>query len=203
MQPYDPLLTIMAQEARVKPCHVFHCFHAIRAMGKQFNPAAFAHFTGLETRHVERIMEALEAHDVMPAKRTTSDARGTRLPVDWAMPQDWIDWAVQLKGWEPSSAAEEAAGFADYWQSKTGQAATKLDWRKTWQNWVRNSRRPNGTYRPATDTQSPEKWIAFCEERLTWAKDNDYRAGIKEWSEKLELARVKALGNVLPFGRVG
>ncbi|WP_254902241.1 hypothetical protein [Aeromonas hydrophila] len=33
----------------------------------------------------------------------------------------------------------EAATFADYWQALPGAKAVKLDWEKTWRNWVRRA----------------------------------------------------------------
>lgn len=53
----------------------------------------------------------------------------------------------------------ETDQFIDYWASKPGQAGVKLDWRRTWQTWMRNAQkraeernRPNlrvvGGYQP-------------------------------------------------------
>lgn len=33
----------------------------------------------------------------------------------------------------------EAATFADYWQALPGAKAVKLDWEKTWRNWIRRA----------------------------------------------------------------
>ncbi|HHQ4757408.1 hypothetical protein QLG02_18595 [Aeromonas sp. V90_14] len=33
----------------------------------------------------------------------------------------------------------EAATFADYWQALPGAKAIKLDWEKTWRNWIRRA----------------------------------------------------------------
>ena len=148
MQAFDPRLPIIAAEAGVKTCHVHHCFHALREMGAQFHLAAFAQFAGLEERHVSAIIAALEAHDALPAKRATAAVRAHRLPHDWTLPPDWSEWASYQRHWGPAEVQQEADAFADFWHSKPGQAGTKLDWRKTWQNWCRNSRRPDGHYNP-------------------------------------------------------
>jgi hypothetical protein len=199
MEPFDPRLTVIAAEARVKTCHVFHCIAAMKAMGAQFHAGAFAQFAGLEVRHVERIMEALKAHKVKTEKPKVE--RGHRLPADFCLPEDWRDWAISKRKWEPAVVSEEAEGFAAYWQSKSGKDATKMDWFKTWQNWVRNSRRPDGTYVAEVKRQTPEGWLAYCEERLAWAKDKNFREGISEWTRKVHDARAKvfAAPNVLPF----
>lgn len=200
MTPFDPRLPIIAEAARVKTCHVFHCWQAMREMGRQFHVAAFAAFAGLEPHHVERIMRALESNEALPAKRITGTRRGERLPDDFTPPKDWIDWACEMRRWEPADAREECEIFANYWQSRSGQGAVKLDWKKTWQNWVRNSHRPNGTY-SASAPQSAEAWVEYCEARLRLAKDKDYREGIEIWTEKLAEARARVMSNVVPFNR--
>ncbi|WP_421287573.1 helix-turn-helix domain-containing protein [Aeromonas veronii] len=65
--------------------------------------------------------------------------RGTRLPNDWFLPAEWGRWASQETGWPRERILLEAATFADYWQSLPGAKATKLDWEKTWRNWVRRA----------------------------------------------------------------
>lgn len=169
MTPFDPRLPIIAAEARVKTCHVFHCWQAMREMGRRFHRAAFAQFAGLSDSHVIAIMAALEAHDALPDKRSPVTHRASRLPDDWEVPAEWLAWASETRRWEPAAAREEAEIFANYWQSKSGQAATKLDWRKTWQNWVRNSRRPDGEYRaagPMISTREHMERTAELYERL-------------------------------------
>lgn len=146
MNPFDPRLPIIAAEARVKPPHVLHCWLAMREMGKAFHVTAFAQFAGLEDRHVERIIEALKAHKAMPGSKRETVERGTRLPLDWTLPDDWANYARDTRRWSPSEIEAEADAFADWWHSASGQRATKVNWQKTWQNWVRNSRRPDGTY---------------------------------------------------------
>lgn len=150
MTPFDPRLPIIATDAKVKTCHVFHCWQAMRDMGKGFHVGAFANFAGLEPRHVEAIVTALDAHDALPVRRSVVSTRGERLAADWAIPDDWVEWASEHRRWQPADARAEAEQFADYWHSRPGQGGVKLDWRKTWQNWVRTSRRPDGDYRPST-----------------------------------------------------
>lgn len=193
MTPFDPRLPIIAADARVKTCHVLHCWLAMREMGKRFHAGAFAQFAGLEDRHVADIIAALEAHDALPDKRSPTTQRGTRLPDDWEAPADWIDWAVEQRHWEPAVAREESESFADYWQSRPGQGGTKLDWRKTWQNWVRNSRRPDGDYRPpsgpiVSSRDHMERTAALYERMGRTAEAADIRRTLDSTSS-----------NVLPF----
>lgn len=83
------------------------------------------------------------------ARIAPKSKRGTRLAEDFDPPADWIDWAVKKRGWSKAEAIDEAECFARYWQAKPGREACKLDWPKTWQNWVTNSRRkPDATAPP-------------------------------------------------------
>lgn len=191
MTPFDPRLPIIAAEARVKTCHVYHCWHAMREMGKGFHIAAFAQFAGLNDAHVQAIMAALGQHETLPQRGGNVSPRAARLPNDWTCPSDWIEWAVNLRQWHPADAEAESEIFANYWQAKAGKDACKLDWRKTWQNWVRNSRRPNGDYRPLPETFSNREHMertASLYERLG------------RTNEAAEIRRkLAASANVIPF----
>ncbi|CDF86354.1 conserved phage protein [Pseudomonas knackmussii B13] len=74
--------------------------------------------------------------------------RGTRLPADWTLPDDWLAWALSERP-EFGEAAMRKVGesFGDHWRAATGKGATKLDWQATWRNWVRNQRIPIGVQR--------------------------------------------------------
>lgn len=112
MLPFDPRLPIIAAQARVKTPHAYHCWHAMRDMGTSFHLEAFAAFAGLETRRVSAIMAAIEQHAPLTAKRATA-ARGTRLPHDWTLPDDWSAWASEARRWYPNEVEAEAMVFDD------------------------------------------------------------------------------------------
>lgn len=151
MKPSDPRLILVAQQAQVRPPHVFHCFHSIAENPRAFSPDAFAIFSGLERRHVDRIMEALAANDLIPKKaREPVQGRGSRLAADFSMPDEWFDFAQAEKRWHRFEVDAEFCLFADYWRAQPGQKGVKLDWFATWRTWVRRSRTPNGTWRPAS-----------------------------------------------------
>lgn len=78
-----------------------------------------------------------------PPYSPPASRRGTRLAPDFEPPEDWIEWAMKKRGWSRAAAVEESECFTRHWQAKPGRDACKLDWRKTWQNWVVNSRRQN------------------------------------------------------------
>ncbi len=69
--------------------------------------------------------------------------RGTRLPTDFTVPQEWKEQGSQarLKAKLPQINLDaEADQFADYWNAKAGKDGTKLDWRRTWLTWCRNAK---------------------------------------------------------------
>lgn len=84
--------------------------------------------------------------------------RGTRLPDDWQPdPTDRTvdDLVARLGG--PAAAAEELDKFRDYWLAKSGKDATKLDWQRTWRNWLRTAAQQRASPRPrppATTTRT-------------------------------------------------
>jgi hypothetical protein len=202
MQPFDPRLTIIAAEAKVKTCHVFHCWQAMREMGQAFHVPAFAHFAGLSETHVNAILAALDAHKALPGPKRAAIERGTRLPLDWRLPDDWKAYAIEQRKWEPEEVEKEAASFADYWQAKAGQGAIKLDWRKTWLNWVRNSNRADGTFVSVEGRQhTPVEWRDFCKERVDKASSMGWAQGLEEWTLKLREAENKLSSNVVPISR--
>jgi len=196
MTPFDPRLTVIAAAARVKTCHVYHCWQALREMGRRFHVPAFAHFAGLEEHHVTSILEALEANDALPDKRSPVTHRAHRLADDFSAPEDWIEWASRERRWAPADAMQEAEIFANFWQAKSGANATKLDWKKTWQNWVRNSRRPNGNYTFSTGSLSQADLRASMESTA----DLYDRMGRTTEAEEIR-RKLSDQGNVLLFNR--
>ena len=65
-------------------------------------------------------------------------ARGTRLPTDCELSQDWFEFCKQQR---PDLKPQEVfAAFRDYWIAQPGQKGSKTDWTATWRNWVRNQK---------------------------------------------------------------
>ena len=77
-----------------------------------------------------------------PAPKKSSGTTGTRLPENFQVPDDWIDWATDERpDIPPADMRTVAESFVDYWAAKAGAAARKVDWQATWRNWVRNQKR--------------------------------------------------------------
>jgi Helix-turn-helix domain len=77
-----------------------------------------------------------------PAESSSSRRkRGTRIPDDFSVTPKMAQWARDNV---PELIAQgrgkrETDKFINYWRSKTGRDATKLDWDATWRNWMLNA----------------------------------------------------------------
>lgn len=81
------------------------------------------------------------------------DKRGTRLPADASLPDEWAAFCkTERKDLNPEAVFEK---FKDYWTAKPGRQGTKLDWTATWRNWVREERaRTTPTARPLSAAEN-------------------------------------------------
>lgn len=66
---------------------------------------------------------------------TAPRKRGTRIPDDFSPDDISLAWAAREYPWVDVRRATEK--FTDYWSSLSGQRAVKIDWLKTWKNWIR------------------------------------------------------------------
>lgn len=64
--------------------------------------------------------------------------RGTALPKDWTLPDDWKTWAEKER--PDVDVVTVSESFRDFWIAKPGKDGRKADWQATWRNWVRNQR---------------------------------------------------------------
>jgi hypothetical protein len=110
-----------------------------------------------------------------PAIEKPKDARGTRLPEDWALPQAWRDETLQEFDATETAIAEQAKAFFNFWTAKAGSGAVKLNWKRTWENWAARSFRPRSSApllaggstvdQPSWWWKDPEKVAAITPER--------------------------------------
>lgn len=86
--------------------------------------------------------------------------RATRIPENFEATDDMRTWAAlntPLVNIDRSTAR-----FINYWTAKSGKDATKLDWKRTWQNWLlsdqekaeKTSRKPTPTERAMQTAQA-------------------------------------------------
>ncbi len=100
----------------------------------------------------------LSAPPASKTKRQTG-TRGSRLPDDWELPEDWRQWTLcNCPVSTPEAVDREALIFANYWQSLAGQKATKTDWRKTWQNWTMRTFASGPVRPPRTFARPDDSW---------------------------------------------
>lgn len=74
------------------------------------------------------------------SKRQNSErpSRGTRIDPDWCPSMSEREFAI-AEGFSTAEINREAARFRDYWKGRAGSGGVKLDWKATWQNWIRTS----------------------------------------------------------------
>lgn len=109
--------------------------------------------------------ERLEAPpSAVPAKR------GTRLNENWTPSSVGLCFAVERVG--EGGAQQELEKFRDYWTSMPGQKGLKLDWEKTWRNWIRNANPGNyNGHRGSRALQDDTKSVSKAIDRLATAAE--------------------------------
>lgn len=108
--------------------------------------------------------EARNQIEKREANASQKKKRASRLSDDWVLPRDWGAWALS-EGYPDALIRLEAEKFKDYWISKSGRDATKLDWEATFRNWMRNSKTPkvikgDGYAKPSKQTDRLNAFIS-------------------------------------------
>jgi len=67
----------------------------------------------------------------------TKSKRGSRLQEDWQPSSTLLTWTA--KEFPSVDVALETDKFIDYWLSRAGAGAVKIDWDRTYRNWIRNA----------------------------------------------------------------
>lgn len=91
-----------------------------------------------------------ENNNISVPKTDSKEARGTRLDPTPELCKRCGTWAITNFDISRKQAFEEWQLFSDFWTSKAGQGARKVDWFKTWCVWIRNSKK---NYRSKTAGQ--------------------------------------------------
>lgn len=102
--------------------------------------------------HQSTNTSSLRSDVAPPAKK-----KATRLPEDWSLPRAWGQWAIS-ESYAEAVIRVEAEKFRDYWISKSGKDAAKLDWFATWRNWLRGcSKKPGHATGPPKQTPHQQR----------------------------------------------
>jgi hypothetical protein len=105
--------------------------------------------------------------------RVCTPKQGKRLPEDWTPSESLFSWGQEL-GLSAETLKFETESFCDHFWSSARANATKRDWNKTWQNWMREAKRrerkknptvvdfrpgsPKPAFRPEPPKLSNEEW---------------------------------------------
>lgn len=85
----------------------------------------------------DKLQEVIEI--LADALGARNGKRGVRLAPTWKPTDD--DWIYACEhGFSKTEIEGIAENFRDYWCSKPGREAMKLDWAATWRTWIRNQR---------------------------------------------------------------
>lgn len=94
---------------------------------------------------------------------------GTRLPEDWCLSDSLKDW-IRLKGFGRDFIMREFEKFKNFWYSKSGKDATKVDWDATFRNWVLIADERKPANKPMTVQQAA--LFAQAQRKLEIVSDN-------------------------------
>lgn len=113
--------------------------------------------------------------DLFPASEPVkASPRGHRLPTDWQPSMEARQFAISL-GLDPDPIADN---FRDYWTSKAGAGARKIDWLAAWRLWVRREAERPQAKKASVRAPQPQQEAPVSEWRR---RLKDYRPG-KFWS---------------------
>lgn len=103
-----------------------------------------------------RIHTGTKTSNKTPATTSPSKStKGTRLQEEWTPTIALLDWARH--DFPHVDLHIEVDHFRDYWISRADRGAIKLDWNRTFKNWIRNSSqryRSNRETHKRTDSSS-------------------------------------------------
>jgi hypothetical protein len=109
----------------------------------------------------DSLIPELEAPPGKNEKSKKPKATATRLPTDWMPSDEEIAFCQAEKPHlNPRKVGEQ---FRDYWISKAGKDACKLDWSATWRNWIRNDRT-----QPQARGSPPQAFKTSAEKQAEW-----------------------------------
>ena len=118
--------------------------------------------------------------------------RGTRLDPNEVLCRQCGTWAIANHEITRAQAFSEWQQFSDFWTSKAGKDSRKLDWFKTWCNWIRSSKKnyraksplstaDAGFFAPAKATRETPEQSAARQRELAAARGYEFRpAGPEE-----------------------
>jgi hypothetical protein len=72
-----------------------------------------------------------------PNRKSETQTAGTRIHPDWKPTDEQVAQAIaDQPGWDAAEVEKQARKFRNHWLGKPGNAALRVDWNVTWENWV-------------------------------------------------------------------
>jgi len=93
-----------------------------------------------------------EESPLKPPRKRGSEERGSRLPSDFVMPEEWIEDARKARekvSLPRANLEAEVIKFTNHWLSQSAAKGRKADWHRTWINWALNARGEPNARQPA------------------------------------------------------
>lgn len=97
-----------------------------------------------ERNAIEPVFDANQEPRTNNQEIKKNSNRGTRLPVNFVLPTDWIAFCQQER--QDLNPQKVFAEFKDYWTALPAGKGTKTDWTATWRNWVRRQTAPKQSF---------------------------------------------------------
>lgn len=92
---------------------------------------------GDEAKRKETLETETETETEEKKSKSKSGGRASRLSPDWQPTAENLEWAKSKR--PDIDVQAETENFRDHWLAKAGKDATKLDWTRTWQKWIRSA----------------------------------------------------------------
>jgi uncharacterized protein YdaU (DUF1376 family) len=127
--------------------------------------AAALHMHRRKRANAEHLHTQSQSQSQTEEAKASSGARkrGTRLSIDWWPSQENVDYALS-HGLSLEQINHEAEKFRNYWISKAGAGATKLNWNATFQNWILTATEQRGHGNGRTGETLAERGHKLAEE---------------------------------------
>lgn len=127
--------------------------------------------------------------------RGQSTTKGTRIPDDFSVSDELVEWARERTPGVDGRAETEK--FVNYWSAKSGKDATKVDWSATWRNWMLRAQEAKGPVRTSGGKPSREgrPWTPPAPPDHIAEDTQAYMAYMRDITAKWKRGEVDDLGN--------
>ncbi len=129
-----------------------------------------AGYDGASSKSLAEVEEEVELKQKKTSSSSARAQRGTRIPDDFAVTAEMVAWAQQNT--PRVNGKLQTIKFINYWKAKAGRDAVKVDWVRTWQNWMITAGENAGGGSPSAQQQRTGR-NTYIE-----TSDRDYSGGM-------------------------